>query len=313
MKLILANPRGFCAGVNMAIQTVEEALRIGGRPLYVYHEIVHNRHVVQHFMGEGAVFVDSIDQVPNHATIVFSAHGVSPEVRRQAELRGCTMIDATCPLVTKVHKEAVRYAREGYKILLVGHAGHDEVVGTVGEAPDAITIVQSPEDVEQLHFSPDEKLAYLTQTTLSMDDAKIIIDAIKRKYPNVKGPPSADICYATTNRQHAIRQLATRADLVLVVGSKNSSNSLRLTEISETTGTHAQLVDDVTEINHDWFDSVDTVLITAGASAPEHLVQEIVNELVDRYGGEVLEYQGVEENMTFNLPITLREIKVESR
>ena len=233
MKIILANPRGFCAGVNMAIDTVDEAIKIVGTPLYVYHEIVHNRHVVERFREEGVVFIDTIDEAPPNSTVVFSAHGVSPEVRNAAKERGCTMIDATCPLVTKVHMEAIRYAKQGYKMLLVGHAGHDEVVGTVGEAPDAFTIVESPEDVEKTHFDDEENLVYLTQTTLSMDDANVIIDAIKKKYPKVKEPPSQDICYATTNRQHAVRALAPSADLCIVVGSKNSSNSVRLTEMSQ--------------------------------------------------------------------------------
>ncbi|MEQ9453530.1 MAG: 4-hydroxy-3-methylbut-2-enyl diphosphate reductase [Phycisphaeraceae bacterium] len=306
MKIMLANPRGFCAGVNMAIQTVEEALKLVGRPLYVYHEIVHNRHVVDRFVKQGVVFVDEIDEVPASSTVIFSAHGVSPEVRRRAKERGCTMIDATCPLVTKVHMEAVRYARQGYRILLVGHAGHDEVVGTVGEAPDAITIVESVEDVAKLELPDDVPLVYLTQTTLSMDDANQIIGALQKKYPQVKAPPSEDICYATTNRQHAVRHLAEDADLVLVVGSNNSSNSVRLTEISENSGTPAYLMDDVSELQDAWFEGVETVLVTAGASAPEDLVQEIVHRLQTTYGGTIEEFSVVEEEMHFNLPITLR-------
>ena len=311
MKIILANPRGFCAGVNMAIATVDEALKIVGTPLYVYHEIVHNRHVVESFKKQGVVFVDSIEEVPNDSTVIFSAHGVSPEVRNAAKDRGCAMIDATCPLVTKVHMEAIRYAKQGYKLLLVGHAGHDEVVGTVGEAPDAFTIVESPADVDKLPFSEadQEKLVYLTQTTLSMDDANVIIDAIKKRYPEIKQPPSEDICYATTNRQHAVRALAEEGDLVLVVGSKNSSNSVRLTEISENTGTSAYLVDDVSEIEQEWFDEIKSVLITAGASAPEHLVEEIVEELIEKYGGEVEESHIVEEDVHFNLPRSLRVLQ----
>ncbi len=309
MKIILANPRGFCAGVNMAIQCVEEALRIVGSPLYVYHEIVHNRYVVERFVQRGVVFVDTIDEVPPRQTVIFSAHGVSPEVRTRAKQRGCTMIDATCPLVTKVHMEAIRYAKQGYKILLVGHAGHDEVVGTFGEAPDAITIVESAQDVEKLSFAEDEALVYLTQTTLSMDDANLIIDAIKKKYPHVKAPPSDDICYATTNRQHAVRHLAPDVELVLVVGSKNSSNSVRLTEISENVGTRAYLVDDRSEIDHGWFHGVRSVLVTAGASAPEYLVQEIVTELVEKYNGRVVSMHGVEEDMHFELPVSLRVLR----
>ncbi|MCC7193541.1 MAG: 4-hydroxy-3-methylbut-2-enyl diphosphate reductase [Phycisphaeraceae bacterium] len=309
MKILLANPRGFCAGVNMAIQCVDEALKIVGSPLYVYHEIVHNRHVVERFVKLGVIFVDSIDEVPANQTVVFSAHGVSPEVRRLARQRGCTMIDATCPLVTKVHMEAIRYARQGFKILLIGHAGHDEVVGTVGEAPDAITIVQSPADVEKLPFSADEKLVYLTQTTLSMDDANVIINAIRKRYPNIKAPPGEDICYATTNRQRAVRDVATEANLVLVVGSRNSSNSIRLTEISQNSGTPAYLVDDKSEIDHQWFRNVDTVLVTAGASAPEHLVKEIIEDLKSRYGGEVEERHVIDEDEHFELPLSLRVLR----
>lgn len=309
MRILLANPRGFCAGVNMAIQCIEEALELVGSPLFVYHEIVHNRHVVKRFVRQGVVFVDDIDEVPPGQTIVFSAHGVSPDVRRRARARSCTMIDATCPLVTKVHMEAIRYAHQGYKILLIGHAGHDEVVGTVGEAPDAITIVESPADVQRLPFAPEELLVYLTQTTLSMDDASVIIDALRRRYPHVKSPPGDDICYATTNRQHAVRSLAPEADLVLVVGSKNSSNSVRLTEISENGGTPAHLVDDHTELDHRWFEGVETVLVTAGASAPEHLVQQIVCDLQTRYGGAVTEYRTIDEDMHFELPVTLRVLR----
>jgi 4-hydroxy-3-methylbut-2-en-1-yl diphosphate reductase len=309
MRILLANPRGFCAGVNMAIQCVDEALKLVGTPIYVYHEIVHNRHVVENFIKKGVVFVDSIDEVPANAMVVFSAHGVSPEVRAAAKGRGCTMIDATCPLVTKVHMEAIRYAKQGYRILLVGHAGHDEVVGTVGEAPNAITIVESPEDVEELPFDGSEKMVYLTQTTLSMDDATVIINAIIKRYPNIKAPPSSDICYATTNRQTAVRHLAKDADLVLVVGSKNSSNSVRLTEISKNDGTNAYLVDDVSEINHAWFKGVDTVLVTAGASAPEHLVKEILDDLIVRFGGTIEEEHVVEEDMHFELPVSLRVLR----
>ncbi|GAB4193164.1 MAG: 4-hydroxy-3-methylbut-2-enyl diphosphate reductase [Phycisphaeraceae bacterium] len=312
MQVILANPRGFCAGVEMAIQTVEKAIEIVGTPLYVYHEIVHNRHVVRRFVQQGVVFVDSIDDVPANATVVFSAHGVSPQVRQDAKARGCTMIDATCPLVTKVHMEALRYARQGYHILLIGHAGHDEVVGTVGEAPGAITIVESPGDVDALPYTRDDKIAYLTQTTLSIDDAERIIGAIRKRYPQVKEPPSEDICYATTNRQRAVRELSPRADLVLVVGSQNSSNSVRLTEIAQNAGTDARLLDDASELNPAWFEGVERVLVTAGASAPEHLVQEIVQKLVEDYGGHVEHATVVEEDMSFNLPVSLRVLATQS-
>lgn len=309
MRIVLADPRGFCAGVEMAIDTVAEAVRLIGTPLYVYHEIVHNRHVVDRFVKEGVIFVDHIDEVPAGSTVIFSAHGVSPDVRNSAKARGCTLIDATCPLVTKVHMEAVRYAEQGFKILLIGHAGHDEVVGTVGEAPNAITIVESPQDVESLTFGPDEKLVYLTQTTLSVDDANAIIGAINKKYPNVKEPPTEDICYATTNRQIAVRKLATDVDLALVVGSKNSSNSLRLTEIAEHIGTRSYLIDDKSEVKWKWFEGVKAVLVTAGASAPEYLVQDIINELVEKYEGEVDEQHVVEEEMDFALPLSLRVLQ----
>ena len=309
MRILLANPRGFCAGVIMAIDTVDEALKIVGAPLYVYHEIVHNRHVVERFVKHGVIFVDTIDEVPENSTVVFSAHGVSPEVRKRALDRGCTMIDATCPLVTKVHMEAIRYAKQGFKILLVGHAGHDEVVGTVGEAPDAITIVESAEDVENLSFTDDDRIVYITQTTLSMDDANVIIGAIKQKFPHVKEPPSEDICYATTNRQHAVRHLASEANVCIVVGSKNSSNSVRLTEIAEAANCPAHLVDDVSEVDASWFEGVETVLLTAGASAPDHLVQEIIDHLIEAHGAEVDEHSVTEETMHFELPRSLRVLR----
>jgi 4-hydroxy-3-methylbut-2-enyl diphosphate reductase len=312
MHILLANPRGFCAGVIMAIDTVDEALKIVGSPLYVYHEIVHNRHVVERFEKLGVVFVDTIDEVPENSTVVFSAHGVSPEVRSRAKARGCTMIDATCPLVTKVHMEAIRYAKQGYKILLVGHAGHDEVEGTVGEAPDAITIVESPEDVAKLPFTQDDAIAYITQTTLSMDDANKIIGAIRERYPQVKEPPSEDICYATTNRQAAVRILAPEADVCIVVGSKNSSNSVRLTEISAASDCPAYLVDDTSELDDSWFDGVSTVLLTAGASAPEHLVEEIVEYLRENFGASMDTRTTQEEDMHFELPRSLRVLKTSA-
>lgn len=312
MKIMLANPRGFCAGVIMAIDTVDEALKIVGAPLYVYHEIVHNRHVVEQFVKQGVIFVDSIDDVPDQSTVVFSAHGVSPAIRNAAKQRDCTLLDATCPLVTKVHMEAIRYAKQGYHIVLIGHAGHDEVVGTVGEAPHAITIVESPEDVEKLTFTDSDPIAYITQTTLSKDDAEIIIAAIRKKFPQVKDPPSEDICYATTNRQDAIRILSKYADLVLIVGSQNSSNSLRLAEIAENLGTPAHLIDDRTEINPTWLENVDTLLLSAGASAPEHLVQEIIENLRQRYGATIDHHDIIEEDMHFELPRSLRVLREEA-
>ncbi len=306
MRIILADPRGFCAGVHMAIDTVQDLIELLGTPLYVFHEIVHNKHVVQRFVEQGVTFVDSIAEVPEGQTVVFSAHGVSPEVRQEAASRELRMIDATCPLVTKVHVEARRYAKQGYQILLVGHAGHDEIEGTYGEAPEVISIVESPEHVAALPFGPEDKLVYLTQTTLSIDDANVIISAIRQRYPQCISPPKEDICYATTNRQHAVRHLAPSADFTLVVGSTNSSNSVRLTEISESSGTPAALIDDASELQMSWFEGVETLLLTAGASAPEDLVQQVVATLVERFGGEMEEAQLVEENVVFAKPVELR-------
>ena len=308
MRILLASPRGFCAGVIMAIRTVEEAIRIVGTPLYVYHEIVHNRHVVRAFQHQGVVFVDRIEQVPPGATVIFSAHGVSPEVRSGFEARGCRIIDATCPLVTRVHSKAARYASQGYKVLLIGHAGHDEVVGTRGEAPEAITTIESVEDVEKLPFDADTKLAYLTQTTLSTNDAELIVQAIRRRFPAVEAPRRSDICYATTNRQEAVENRCPDADLVLVVGSQNSSNSRRLAEIAENAGIAAHLIDDVSEIDPRWFGDVQTVLVTAGASAPEELVQQIVRTLVRSHDGVLEPEQIVEENISFELPPSLKAL-----
>jgi len=307
MKLILANPRGFCAGVYMAIDVVEQLLDIcEGEAIYVYHEIVHNKHVVDRFRGRGVTFVDHIDEVPEGAIIVFSAHGVSPAIRAAARERRLTAIDATCPLVTKVHAEAIRYARKGYQILLVGHADHQEVVGTRGEAPDAIQVIESPDDIPKLRIDDPDRLVYLTQTTLSTDDAGVIISALKKAFPNLKEPPSEDICYATTNRQMAVRAIAPDVDLVIVVGSRNSSNSVRLTEISENAGTRAVLVDDRGELKSEWFDGVESVMVTAGASAPEDLVQDLMLELIDRYGGEVEQRDIYHETVEFGLPGTLK-------
>ncbi len=307
MKLILPNPRGFCAGVYMAIDVVDQLLDIcPNEPIYVYHEIVHNRHVVERFRKRGASFVDSIDEVPEGSIMVFSAHGVSPMLREQARRRRLTVIDATCPLVTKVHAEAIRYAEKGYQILLIGHTDHQEVIGTRGEAPEAIQVVQSPADIPNLVIRDPERLVYLTQTTLSMDDADVIIAALRKAFPAIKDPPSDDICYATTNRQTAVRAIAPDCDLVLVVGSRNSSNSLRLTELAEAMGTRAVLIDDRSELQDSWFDGVDTVLVTAGASAPEDLVEDLILELIQRYGGEVEQRDVYHETIEFGLPGTLK-------
>jgi len=307
MKIILANPRGFCAGVNMAIESLERSLDLFGAPLYVYHEIVHNKYVVDRFKKRGVVFVEELTEVPEGAPLLYSAHGVSPQVREQARGRRLRAIDATCPLVTKVHLEAVKYAREGYTIVLIGHEGHDEVIGTMGEAPERMILVETAADVEALTINP-ERIAYLTQTTLSVDDANIVIAALRKKFPQIANPPKDDICYATQNRQEAIRALAPEVDLVLVLGSQNSSNSKRLAEIANDLGPHAHLIDGVAEIDPAWLQDAETVLITAGASAPEHVVQECIEFLQDRYGATIDEAIIREENVHFPLPKTLREL-----
>ena len=313
MKILLANPRGFCAGVNMAIECVDRVLKLKGPPVYVYHEIVHNKHVVDRFVHQGVIFVNSIEEVPSGATVVYSAHGVSPEIRHKSSDRNLLQVDATCPLVTKVHSEAINFAAKKYTIILIGHEDHDEVIGTLGEAPDCIKIVESPEDVEKLEIGPHEKVAYLTQTTLSIDDANRVINALKKKFPRIHTPKKEDICYATTNRQQAVVELAPMSDLVLVVGSKNSSNSLRLVEIAENRGIKSYLVDDVSEINLDWLKGVNTLLLTAGASAPEDLVQAIIALLEKEYGATVEDVHVTEEDMHFELPYSLRRLEEEHR
>jgi 4-hydroxy-3-methylbut-2-enyl diphosphate reductase len=306
MKIILANPRGFCAGVNMAIESLEKALDLFGAPRYVYHEIVHNRPIVERFRARGVVFVDDIAEVPNGGTVLYSAHGVSPEIREQSQNRNLRAIDATCPLVTKVHMEAVKFARDGYTIILIGHEGHDEVIGTMGEAPGHIVLVEDEADVAALSFPADARLAYLTQTTLSVDEARVVIDALKRRFPSIVGPNKDDICYATQNRQEAVRNLVPEADVVLVLGSQNSSNSQRLAEIARATGRAAYLIDRVQELRDDWFRPTDTVLITAGASAPEEHVQGCVDHLRSKFGAEVESRTVREEHVNFPLPRELR-------
>ena len=309
MKILLANPRGFCAGVYMAIDVVDQLLDIcGDEKVFVYHEIVHNRHVVQRFRDRGVSFVERVEDVPEGAILVFSAHGVSPQVRAAARARDLTAIDATCPLVMKVHAEAIRYARRGWQILLVGHRDHQEVVGTRGEAPEAIQVVESPADIPNLVIHDPSKLIYLTQTTLSLDDANVIIRALKAAFPDLHEPPTSDICYATTNRQTAVRAIAPEADFVLVVGSKNSSNSVRLTEIATNDGTPSQLVDDAGELRAEWFEGVGTVLVTSGASVPEDLVHGVIEALIERFGGEVEQRDVYDERVEFGLPGTLREL-----
>ncbi len=308
MKIILANPRGFCAGVNMAIECLERALKFFGPPLYVYHEIVHNKFVVEKFKHSGTVFVESLDEVPCGSPLLYSAHGVSPQIREQARERRLIAIDATCPLVIKVHLEAIRYAREGYTIFLIGHEGHDEVIGTMGEAPNQMVLVETAEDVERLELGNVDKVAYLTQTTLSVDDANVVIAALRKRFPHIANPPKDDICYATQNRQEAVRELAAQADLVLVLGSQNSSNSRRLAEIAEGLKVSSYLIDGVPEIDRKWFESVETVLITAGASAPEQVVQECVEYLQANFGATIREETIRSENVHFPLPRSLRQL-----
>jgi 4-hydroxy-3-methylbut-2-en-1-yl diphosphate reductase len=306
MKIILANPRGFCAGVNMAIEALETALRLYGSPLYVYHEIVHNRPIVERFEALGVVFVNDIAEVPNGGTVLYSAHGVSPVIREHAVARNLRAIDATCPLVTKVHKEAIKFAREGYTIVLIGHEGHDEVIGTMGEAPANMVLVEDAADVAALALPPDAKLAFLTQTTLSVDEARVVIEALQRKYPQVVGPNKDDICYATQNRQDAVKKLVTEADAVLVLGSQNSSNSQRLAELARTSGKPAYLIDRVSELRDEWFQPTDTVLVTAGASAPEEHVQNCIEHLKKTFGASVEARTVREEDVNFPLPRELR-------
>ncbi len=306
MKIILANPRGFCAGVNMAIESLERALELFGTPLYVYHEIVHNRPVVERFRKRGVVFVDGIEEIPEGANVLYSAHGVAPAIREASETRRLRAIDATCPLVTKVHLEAVRFAQQGYTILLIGHEGHDEVLGTMGEAPANIRLVQDVDEVERLEYPPEAKLAYLTQTTLSVDDAEVIIRALRRRYPQIVGPSREDICYATQNRQEAVKDLVPEVDVVLVLGSQNSSNSKRLAELAQACGKRAYLIDGVREIDPRWFEGAGTVLITAGASAPEEVVEECVAYLQEHFGATVESRTVREEHVSFPLPRELR-------
>lgn len=313
MKIILANPRGFCAGVNMAIESLERALEVYGTPLYVYHEIVHNRPVVERFRKRGVVFVDRMEDIPPGSTVLYSAHGVAPAIRAAAAERRLRAIDATCPLVTKVHLEAVRFAREDYTILLIGHEGHDEVLGTMGEAPGAIRLVQNVAEVEALELPAEGRVAYLTQTTLSVDDAEVIVAALKQRFPNIVGPSRDDICYATQNRQEAVKELVPGADVVIVLGSQNSSNSMRLAELARAHGKPAFLVDSAREIPEGTFAGAETVLITAGASAPEEMVEECVAYLRDRFGATVESRTIREEHVSFPLPRELRVLAPSGR
>lgn len=310
MKILLANPRGFCAGVNMAIECLDEAIRRVGPNIYVYHEIVHNKYVVDRFTQQGVTFVDTIDEVPTGSILLFSAHGVSPEIRQIAKTRKLQTVDATCPLVTKVHLEAIRYARDGFNIILIGHEGHDEVIGTMGEVPESITLVETPNEVDSLSFGNDDKLAYLTQTTLSVDEASAVIGALKQRYPGIHSPRKEDICYATTNRQDAVKMLVEEADVLIVLGSQNSSNSRRLMEIGEQQGVLSWLVDGASELQDEWFEKAETVVVTAGASAPQIVVQECIDYLTTRFGASLSEKTIREENVHFSLPRELQQLTV---
>jgi 4-hydroxy-3-methylbut-2-en-1-yl diphosphate reductase len=315
VEVVLANPRGFCAGVDRAIEIVERALESFGAPIYVRHEVVHNRFVVEGLRNRGAVFVDELDEVPDGATVIFSAHGVSQAVRRQAATRHLRVFDATCPLVTKVHMEVARHAKAGRDVVLIGHAGHPEVEGTLGQwdregATGAIYLVETPEDVRKLEPKHPDNIAYSTQTTLSIDDTKAVIDALRAKFPAMLGPRHDDICYATQNRQDAVRKLGQQCDLVLVVGSPNSSNSNRLRELAEKQGVPAHLIDGAQDIDRAWLDGKRNVGVTAGASAPESLVRGVVDQLREWGAADVRELQGDPENMTFALPKELRAVVI---
>lgn len=311
MQILLANPRGFCAGVDRAIEIVERAIDIFGAPVYVRHEVVHNRYVVDNLRRRGAVFVEDLDEVPEGATLIFSAHGVSRKIQEEAQRRKLNVFDATCPLVTKVHIEVHKLAKEGREIIFIGHAGHPEVEGTMGQyqtdkPTGGIYLVETPQDIDKLKVNDPDHLAYVTQTTLSMDDTQAIVAALKRRFPNIVGPKKEDICYATQNRQDAVKKLVSQCDVLLVVGSPNSSNSNRLREIAEKMGKPAYLLDDAAHLQRSWVEGAKTVGITAGASAPEILVQEVVAKLREWGGETVIETPGVEEKITFSIPRELQ-------
>jgi 4-hydroxy-3-methylbut-2-en-1-yl diphosphate reductase len=306
-KILLAAPRGYCAGVDRAVQSVERALEAHGAPVYVRKEIVHNKHVVEQLRDAGAIFVDELNgSIPEGAVTVFSAHGVAPSVHIEAAERKLQTIDATCPLVTKVHREAVKFAEDGYTIILIGHDGHEEVEGTMGEAPDSIVLVETVADVDALEVDDPEKLAFISQTTLSVDETSIIIDRLRERFPSIISPRTDDICYATTNRQAAVKQLAPLCDLVLVIGSKNSSNSNRLVEVAREHGADSYLIDNETQVDEDWLEGVATLGITSGASAPEELVQRLVDLFRSAGTTDVEEFTVVEEDVRFMLPKAIR-------
>ncbi|MDA8068063.1 MAG: 4-hydroxy-3-methylbut-2-enyl diphosphate reductase [Actinomycetota bacterium] len=306
-KLLLASPRGYCAGVERAVETVNQALELHGAPVYVRKEIVHNKHVVEQLREQGAIFVESVAEVPAGATTVFSAHGVAPSVRENAARRALNVIDATCPLVTKVHREAIRFAHDGYTIVMIGHAGHEEVEGTMGEAPDHIVLVQSEADVDALELPDPSRAAYISQTTLSVDETRAIIERLRERFPEIIAPRTDDICYATTNRQAAVKELAQACDLVLVIGSRNSSNSNRLVEVARECGAAAQLIDNESEVQEEWLAGMRTVGITSGASAPEELVKRLVRFFRDRGTTDVEELELVREDTRFMLPKPIRQ------
>jgi len=312
-KIFLLKPRGFCAGVVRAIDVVKIALDLYGPPVYVRKEIVHNKHVVDELRDAGAIFVEELDEVPAGARAIFSAHGVAPAVRRQAKERHLDIIDATCPLVTKVHLEAVRFSRDGYSIVLIGHKDHDEVIGTLGESPEHSFLVETVEDVDRLELPDPTRVRYLTQTTLSLDETRDIVQRLQRRFPLIQGPPAQDICYATENRQLAVKAVVPLCQILLVVGSQNSSNSRRLVEVCEKTGVPAYLIDDLGEVKAEWLADVDTVAVTAGASAPENLVQELIRSLSGRGFTQLDEMEIKEEDVRFNLPSELgRTVKLQS-
>jgi 4-hydroxy-3-methylbut-2-enyl diphosphate reductase len=304
-RVLLASPRGYCAGVERAVETVERALALYGAPVYVRKQIVHNSHVVRELQARGAVFVDSVAEVPEGSPLVFSAHGVAPAVRHAAAERGLTTIDATCPLVTKVHTQARRYAEQGYRIVLIGHAGHEEVEGTTGEAPEATVLVESVEDAERLE-GDDARMAYITQTTLSVDETREIVEVLRRRFPHIQGPAREDICYATSNRQWAVKELLGEVDVLLVVGSRNSSNSLRLVEVARAAGVDAHLVDDASEIDERWLSGVEVAGVTSGASAPERLVRGVCDWFRAHGVRDIGEFRSAYEDVVFRLPVELR-------
>jgi 4-hydroxy-3-methylbut-2-en-1-yl diphosphate reductase len=307
-KILLLRPRGFCAGVVRAIDVVKIALDLYGAPIYVRKEIVHNKHVVQELRAAGAIFVEELQEVPEGARVIFSAHGVAPVVREEAVARKLQFIDATCPLVTKVHLEAVRFAKKGYTIVLIGHKDHDEVIGTLGEAPESTVLVSTVEDVDLLKVKDPEKVSYITQTTLSLDETKDIVDRLKECFPKIQGPAAQDICYATENRQLAVKAVAPMCQLLLVVGSQNSSNSRRLVEVCEKTGVASYLIDDLSEVKPEWLENVETVAVTAGASAPENLVEKLIAHLRASGFGSMEEVEIKEENVRFQLPVELQTV-----